>query len=364
MPTRRIPRPATAQTSARPAAGRPRRWLIAVLATLPLLAACGTDADEPAGDDARAGDRGPVVLRNCGRTVTVERPPRRVVSVNQGSTEVLLSLGLADRMVGTATWTDPVRANLRSANAAVPRLADDVPSFERVLQQEPELVTASFGFALNGDDRDRRERYAKLGVATYVAPSECTDRRGGGSGDGPRARPLRIAVIHDEIRQLARIFGVPERGERLVAQLRERLARVAAAPRPPRPLTVAFWFANAKAPYMAGCCGSSGIIARAVGVRNAFADTHDEWPQVSWEAVAERDPDVLVLGDLTRRQQSAEDFAAKVRFLESDRVTRRLTAVRHRRYVALNGADLNPSIRTVDGAEKLAAGLRRLGLGG
>ena len=345
----------------------PRLALAAAMLAGALATGCGDDAAAPASTAAMAADAGgrttyPLRLADdCGRPVTIERAPRRVVSVNQGSTEVLLSLGLQDRLVGTATWTDPVRENLRAANAKVPRLADDVPSMEKVLDRQPELVTASFGFALNGEDRDRRRRYEKLGVATYMAPSECTDRDGGGSGDGPRARPLRIEVIHREIRELARIFDVAERGERLVADLRRRLAaagRVRAAPG----TSVAFWFANDKSPYMAGCCGSSGIISRTLGVENAFADTHDEWPQVSWEAVAERDPDVLVLGDLSRRQQTAEDFRSKVRFLESNPVTRRMTAVRRKRYVAMNGADLNPSIRTVDGAEKLAAGLRRFGL--
>ena len=33
-----------------------------------------------------------------------------------------------------------------------------------------------------------------------------------------------------------------------------------------------------------------------------------------------------------------------------------------KRYIVVNGADLNPSIRTVDGAEKVADGLRRFGL--
>lgn len=341
-----------------------RRAALALLlaAATGALAACGDDEPAARGTPSGPASGHPVRLAdNCGRAVTIDRVPRRVVSVNQGSAEILLSLGLADRMVGTATWTDPVRANLAAANARVPRLADDVPSMERVLAARPDLVTASFGFALNGEDRDRRERYAKLGVATYMAPSECEDRDGGGSGDGPRDRPLQMAVIHREVRELARIFGVPERGERLVRRLEQRLA--AAGRTRARPGTsVAFWFANDKAPYMAGCCGSSGIIARTVGAENAFADTQDEWPQVGWESVADRDPDVLVLGDLSRRQQTAEDLRSKVRFLTTNPVTRRMTAVRERRFVAMNGADLNPSIRTVDGAEKLAAGLRRFGL--
>ncbi len=59
-------------------------------------------------------------VHNCGRDVVIDAPPARAVSLNQGSTEILLSLGLADRVVGTATWTDPVRADLAAANARVP----------------------------------------------------------------------------------------------------------------------------------------------------------------------------------------------------------------------------------------------------
>ena len=93
-----------------------------------------------------------------------------------------------------------------------------------------------------------------------------------------------------------------------------------------------------------------------------FDDTNEEWPQVSWEAVAERNPDVLVLADLSRRTIDGDALQAKIDFLESHPVTRRLTAVQLRRYIVVNGADLNPSIRTVDGVEKVAAGLREFGM--
>ena len=38
----------------------------------------------------------------------------------------------------------------------------------------------------------------------------------------------------------------------------------------------------------------------AEGARNAFADNRQLWPEISWEAILQRDPDVLVLADLTR----------------------------------------------------------------
>ncbi|MBD8608722.1 ABC transporter substrate-binding protein [Aeromicrobium sp. CFBP 8757] len=302
------------------------------------------------------------ITDNCGVDVTIEKAPERAVSVNQGSTEILLSLGLQDRMVGTATWTDAVRPNLAAANAEVPRLGDDAVSYERVLKEEPDLVTASFAYALDGDDPDRRAQYARLGVPTYLAPSHC-DGRTDASGDGPRDHPLEMDVIYEEITQLAEIFDVPSRGEALVAELKQRMAD-AAESAPGRDVSIAYWFANTELPYMAGANGSPGVMSRTVGVDNVFADTDVEWPQISWESVLDRDPDVIALGDLARDQETGDKLEDKIRFLETNPVTKQLTAVREKRYVVLNGADMNPSIRTVDGTEKLAKALVDLGLTG
>lgn len=329
----------------------------ALVFALGLVTACGTG---PRGQAEHSPPGYPKSIRNCGRTVTVPAPPRRAVSLDQGSTEILLSLGLADRMVGTAMWTDPVLPHLRAANARVPRLADRRPSFERVLAQEPDFVSASFTSTMNRVASG--EEFAELGVPSYIAPSDCA-KADGGSGDGSRDRKLRMRSIHREISDLATLFGVPRRGERLVTDLRNRF-EAAAGSVDASGVDVLYWFANSRAPYMAGCCGAPGIITDAVGAHNVFDDTRKEWPQVGWETVAARDPDVLVLGDLTRRTQSAESARAKIRFLESHPVTRHMDAVRHHRYVRLSGAAMNPSIRTVRGVEKVARALREFGLAG
>lgn len=170
-----------------------------------------------------------------------------------------------------------------------------------------------------------------------------------------------METVYGEIRDLARVFAVPERGEKLVAELKSRVVRATAAG-DFGGVTVLYWFANAESPYMAGCCGAPGIVTNALGAKNVFDDTRAEWPQINWETVADRDPDVLVIGDLTRRSQSAESAAKKIEFLESDPVTRNMTAVRKKRYVLLSGQAMNPTLRTVEGVEKVAAALRSYGL--
>ncbi|MET7323722.1 ABC transporter substrate-binding protein [Streptomyces sp. NPDC005549] len=326
-----------------------------------LAAGCGSGAgtDDPA---ARADAAGyPRTVRDCGHDVRVDAPPRRAVSLNQGTTEILLSLGLADRLAGTATWTDPVMKGLEKANAGVPRLADDMPSFETVLDAEPDFVAASFASTLGTGGVATRERFTELGVPAYLSPSDCAGKDNSGDGDGVRNEPLTMDTVYGEVRDMARIFDVEQRGEKLVAELESRVDR-ATAGLDASGVTLMYWFANSTSPYLAGCCGAPGVITRAVGAENAMDDTHEEWPQAGWETVADRDPDVLVLGDLTRKSQTAETAAKKIEFLESNPVTRNMTAVREKRYVLLSGQAMNPTIRTVEGVEQVAAALRGFGL--
>lgn len=320
----------------------------------------GCSSSESTDDDTSASAAGyPVTLENCGRTVTVDAPPQRVVSLNQASTEILLSLGLEDRMVGTATWTDPVRENLAAANATVPRLADKKPSLEVVLDAEPDFVTASFGSSIGDGGSAGRDQYESLGVPTYLSPTDngCSgDVSSASNADGARTEPLTLDSVYREIRELAAIFDVRERGEAFVTELQGRYSAASDAV-DASGVSLAFWFADTKTPYMAGCCGSSGIIANAVGATNVFADTTDEWPQVSWETVADRNPTALVLADLSRRSIDGDALDSKIAFLESNPVTSRMPAVQDKRYVIVNGADMNPTIRTVDGVEKVATAL-------
>ncbi|MCD2112829.1 ABC transporter substrate-binding protein [Rhodococcus rhodochrous] len=304
----------------------------------------------------------PLTVENCGRTLTIDAPPQRAVSLNQGSTEILLSLGLADRMVGTATWTDPVRENLAADNETVPRLADNKPSFEVVLDTEPDFVSASFGGTLGPGGVAEPAQFEQLGVPAYLSPTDCDGKDDNSvNADGNRTEPLTMDAVYKEIRDLAAIFDVRERGEQFVAELEQRYEDASGQVNA-NGVSLAYWFADIETPYVAGCCGSSGIITDSVGAKNVFDDTTNEWPQVSWESILDRDPTALVLADLSRRSITGDALDSKIEFLESNPVTQRLSAVQNQRYIVVNGADMNPSIRTIDGIEKVADALREWNL--
>ncbi|MEI2269382.1 ABC transporter substrate-binding protein [Microbacterium sp. No. 7] len=335
----------------------PRRSaLLATLAVAALaLSGCGASevVTQKAASSGEESTDYPLTIENCGRTVEVDAAPQRVVSLDQNSTEILLSLGLADRIVGTASWTDPVLPSLAEANEDVPRLADNAPTYEVVLGTDPDFVTASFGRHYAEGGVVTRDRLDETGIGSYLSPTDCSDDRSV-NGGGTRTTPLTVDDLYREISELAEIFDVPSRGDALIASLKKRAA-AAVEGVDFGGEKVLFWFADTRTPYVAGGSGAPAILARETGMTPAFPAETDDWPPTSWEAVVDAAPDVIVLGDLQRDRFPGDRLDDKVAFLESDPVTRSLDAVKNTRFIALHGAEMNPSIRFVDGLEKIRA---------
>ncbi|MBE3637296.1 ABC transporter substrate-binding protein [Mangrovicoccus algicola] len=311
----------------------------------------------------------PLEIANCGHPLQVAAPPARAVSLGQGTTEILLSLGVTDRIAGTAIWLDPLPAPLAEAGAALPRLADNSPGFETVLAVRPDFVAAQWINDIGpGESRvGSWDQFADFGIPAYVSPAECAKSAfNAGSGDGARSQAWDMALLEQEIAELAAIFDRPEAGAALIAANRARIEAVTAGAEAlrGRDVSVLYWFSSPRIEgeaYVAGRLGAPGWISQVTGLRNVI-DSQEEWPLVGWETIAALDPDVIVLGRMERRSLPGDDVAAKRAFLERDPVASRLSAVREGRLIEMPAQSMNPTLRAVDGVEVLAAGLRDLGL--
>ncbi len=317
-----------------------------------LLAACGSSADGPPAGAAASGS--PTSTDNCGRTVEVTTPPERIVAINQPATELLLSLGLQDRMAAYGVSDDDFLPSLQDRADEVEALDDEFVGLESLLDLEPDFVYATFAYTFSPEGVAPHAAFAELDIPTYQSPSEC------GGQDARQDAELTLDDLYAEITELAGLLGVEDRGEALVDELSTRAEEVS-VDLDAGDVSLAWWYSSTRTPYIAGCCGAPGLMTRAVGATNAFEDADQLWPETGWEAILDRDPDVLVLADL-ERGDDGDSAEAKIRFLESDPVASRLTAVKARRYVVLDGTTMDPSVRNVDGIEQLATGLRDLGL--
>ena len=143
-----------------------------------------------------------------------------VEQIGQTQTEILYALGLGDRVVGTAVWFSPVAKPYDAVNAKVKRLADNDPSFEAVLAQEPDLVTAMFEWHVGPNGIvGKRDQFAKVKVPTYVSPTDCIGKDNSGPGDGVRTQMFSMELVYRNIREFGQIFDVADLPAEMQAQV-------------------------------------------------------------------------------------------------------------------------------------------------
>ncbi|WLS11408.1 ABC transporter substrate-binding protein (plasmid) [Shinella sumterensis] len=309
----------------------------------------------------------PLTINNCGQQVTFSKAPEKIVSIGQGMTEVLFSLGLADKIAGTAVWVGPVLPAYAEANGKIKRLADNDPSFESVVGEEPDLVAAEFEWHVGVQGAvGKREQFADLGINTYIAPADCVAKINTDGGDGVRKELFTMDLIYQEIAELSEIFDIKERGNALIADLKKREADAVASIEGAagKNLPVVFWFSSKEVSgdaFIAGKNSAPAYILKTIGAKNVVT-TEEEWPLVGWETISQANPAVIVLATMDRRRYAADDPQTKIDFLENDPVTKELDAVKNKRFVMTDAQSMNPTIRTIDGIETLAAGIKSFGL--
>ena len=319
--------------------------------SLAALAGCAqgpADATSSAAptDATAGGTTYPLTLDNCGVETTVEAAPQRVVTIKSSTTEMLLALGLGDRIVGSAFLDGPVPDSLAGAAADAPAvaepMAEQVPGAEAVLGLEPDLVYAGWESNLTADGAGDRATLAKLGVASYVSPAAC-------KAPEYMPDPLTFDDVFAEIDEVGEVFDASDAADDLVAEQKDALASVTPDD---RGLTALWYSSGDDIPYVGAGIGAPQMIMDAVGLENVAADVHDTWTSFSWEQAIEADPDVIVLVDAT--WNSADQ---KIERLESNPATARMTAVREGRYLTVPFPASEAGVRNVDAVVDLSAQL-------
>ncbi|MFJ4468382.1 ABC transporter substrate-binding protein [Streptomyces sp. NPDC089424] len=317
---------------------RPLSLLSATAAAALLMSGCGGGSTRD--DAAQAGPAAegfPVTLSNCGVETTYQRPPRRAVSLNQHATEVMLALGLERSMVGTAYLDDSILPEYQDAYDGIEVVAEEYPSFETLLAAEPDFAYG--GFASTFDEKEGRSRDAlsKAGINSYLNVEECP------SG------PVTMATMDQEIRNVAKIFGVPDRAEAELKKLHTTLDTVEDELAGVTPVELFVYDSGDKTAFTAGGAGiGNEMIERAGGV-NVFADLDKAFGDVSFEQVAERAPEVVVIYDY-----GDQPVADKKKFLLASPALKDVPAIRNKRFAVLPLSSTVLGVRVPAGVDSLA----------
>jgi len=308
-----------------------------------LLAGCTASVAAPEPTDPASGDF-PLTIDNCGVEVTLDTAPQRVVTIKSTSTEMMLALGVGDRIVGTAFQDGPVPEEWADAASGIPSLAPKMPNEESVLEVEPDLVYAGWESAFSPDAAGARDELASLGVASYVQPAACQ------SAEQPTK--LDFDEVFREIEEAGALFGVPDAAASVVAAQREQLAGIEKTSGTP---TALWWSSGTDTPYVGAGIGAPQLLLETAGFANIAADVASTWAPLGWEAIIASDPDVIVLVDSD--WNSAQH---KMDYLAANPATAAMTAVQHERYLVVPFAASEAGVRSVEAAASLAQQWRGL----
>lgn len=308
----------------------------------------------------------PLTLKNCGYTMTFTHAPERAVALGQNTAEIMLLLGLQDKLAATAFWPTKVLPELAAQNANVKLLTVEIPTLESILATNPDFVAAQIPLLLGPDSKvAKREDFASLGINSYLSPGMCATKKNTGDIYGSREQLWNMDLLYQEISDMAAIFNVQARGEQLIADYKQREAtlRKTFAGHQSNP-SFLFWFSSASPSadaYVGGKNSASGFIANVLGGHNAITSA-TEWPTVSWESIIAANPDVIVVSSLDRNRWALDKAEEKIKFLQQDPAVSQLDAVKKGHIFVMDGQAMNPTIRTIRGAEQIAQQMEKSGL--
>lgn len=264
---------------------RSRRRLVGAFVALSLAApACVRDA--PRAGTSRTAD-------DFGDTLVLRAAPRRIVSLNPATTELLYAIGAGARLVGRTTydrWPDSARA--------LPDLGPGLrPNVEGVLAARPDLVL----LYASDDNRDAARRLRAAGVATAAYR---VDR----IADFRRVTLALGALTGDSIGARATVDSVGA----TIARVR---AATAALPRP-----TVFWPLYDQPLLATGGGSFLNELIDVAGGSNVYGALPEPSPRITVEDLLKRDPEIILVSPDSRPRYLADPRWRGLRAVREGRV--------------------------------------------
>jgi iron complex transport system substrate-binding protein len=251
-----------------------------------------------------------------GDPVRIGEPPRRIVSLNPATTEILFALGAGSRLVGRSNfdlWPDSARL--------VPALGNGIqPNVEAVLGTHPDLVL----LYASQDNRPAAARMRAAGVNTLSVKNDHIS-------DFRRTVEVLGAILRDSVRARIVVDSVFRTLERVRAS-------TTGLPRP-----TVFWHIWDAPLITIGAGSFMNELVDIAGGTNVYADIEAPSKTISLEDVARRNPEFVLAGPI-----GADKMARDPRW----RIVR---AVRDRKVLVVDTVIVaRPSVRLGEAALSLA----------
>ena len=266
-----------------------------------------------------------VFIDGLGRTVTLNQPAQRIVSLAPSNTEILYSVGAGAQVVGRDEFS-----NYPAESASLPTVGGSFGGYnsEAIVNLKPDLVLAA---EINTPEQVKT--LEDLGMTVYYL-----------------SNPTDLEGMYQNLKLVAKMTGHETEADKLVETLQGRVAAVEAKLASVTEKPSVFYELDStdpNAPYTTGPGTFMDLLIGMAGGTNVGSVLSSPWAQISLEELVVQNPDLIVLGD-SNYGVSADSVAARAGWAD-------LSAVKEGAVYPFND-DLasRPTARMVDGLEELA----------
>ena len=256
-----------------------------------------------------------------GRTVTLDKQPRRIVSMAPSLTEILFFLGLKDRVAGVTQFSYyPPEAELKPKIGSYINL-----NVEKIVTLNPDLAIGT----ADGNKEGVVKHLEQAGIPVYIV------------------NPRSVSDAIDTVAILGGVCGIGDTSMELAFRLKSRvdyvLEKTADLRRP-----LVFLQINVKPIMTVNRNTFHHDLIRLAGGRNISRDMTTSYPRISIEEVLQKKPEIIIISSMERGGRFAWALGEWLKWPV-------IPAVKEGR-VHLVDSDLldRPSPRIVKGLETLA----------
>lgn len=282
-------------------------------------------------------------VQSCDRSVQFDAPPQRAISNDVNLTEMMLALGLADRMVGytgISGWKT-LDEKMRSGVEELPELSAKYPSKEVLAGADADFFFAGWNYGMKVGGEVTPETLEPFGIKVYELTESCIHIMD--------KEKVSIDDMYADLANLGAIFGVEGKASELVEGYKAEIAEFTGSLETGEPPRVFVYDSGEDAPFTAGRYAMPTALIEAAGGRNIMDDFEKSWATVTWEEVVERNPEVVMIvnyGEVTAEQ--------KREFMMSNPAFANLDAVKNDRFVTLEYVEATPGPRNIQAIKTLA----------
>jgi iron complex transport system substrate-binding protein len=311
------------------------------------LAGCGSSSSSSSSTKSSSKNYKPVTIEmnlersGLGKNYkhTFKKKPTKVVADGDQMADIFFDLGLADDMAGYTEGACVDTVKQYPGEKKVKQLAKPGVNLRSVSKEK--VLATGCDFLVGWDDLFSDKNFSlsfckKNGITPYF-PYVCSDS-------------ATFDDLYKDYETLGKIFQVEDTAQKRVAKMKKTLDSVHQTlgdEAYQNPVKVFVYDSGEDAPFTA-CQGMPGDTLKRAGAISIFNDINKGWATPSWEQVAERDPDAILILDYNH------DTAKKKKFLKTNKYTKNLRAVKENKIYSANCAIMQGSAGSADLVKSIA----------